>query len=93
MKLEVIHTLWTHAHLVLPAHGLTGSPSEVLLLWLMEKEVELVWETDMPHDVRRQWAMLCAEALMHTNAAAGCTLAPTHLYMFWGTCSTSWPWN
>jgi len=34
----------------------------------MEKEAKLVWETDMPHDARTQWAMLYAEVLVRTNA-------------------------
>jgi hypothetical protein len=42
MKLKVIYTLWMHAHLVLSLHTLAGSLSKVLLLWLIEKEVELM---------------------------------------------------
>jgi hypothetical protein len=46
IKLKVVHALWTHAHLVLSVCALAGSLSKVLLLWLMEKDVELVWEID-----------------------------------------------
>src|SRR5437588_8824534 len=45
--------------------------SEVLLSWLIEKDVELVWETDTPYNAPMQWAMLCAKVLMCSNAAAG----------------------
>jgi len=93
MKLEVVRALWTHAHGLLPARALAGSPSETLLSWLMEKEAELVWETDTPHDARTQWAMLCAEVLVRTNAVTGCVSAPAHLCMFWGTRGASRPWN
>ena len=92
MKLEVVRALWTHAHGLLPARALAGSPSETLLSWLMEKEAELVWETDTPHDARTQWAMLCAEVLVRTNAVTGCASAPAHLCMFWGTRGASRPW-
>jgi len=92
MKLEVVRALWTHAHALLPARALVGSPSETLLSWLMEKEAELVWETDTPHDARTQWAMLCAEVLVRTNAVTGCASAPAHLCMFWGTRGASRPW-
>ena len=92
-KFEVVRALWTHAHSVLPARALAGSLSEVSLSWPVEKEVELVWETDMPHDARTQCAMLSAEVLVRTNAAAGCASAPTHVYVFWGTRGASRPWN
>jgi hypothetical protein len=76
-------------HSVLPVHILPGSLSEVLLLWLMEKKVEFVWETDMLHNVHIQWAMLCTKVLICTNAPAGCMSALTHLYVFWSICGTS----
>jgi hypothetical protein len=86
MKLAVVRELWTHAHSLLPARALAGSPSEALLTWLMERDAEIVWETDTPHDARTQWAMLCAEVLVRTGpAGAGCcTSAPALLRVFWG---------
>ncbi len=95
MKLAVIHLFWMHAHVVLPACTLAGSLSESLLTWLMEKEAELMVETDMPHNVRTQWAMLCAEVLVHTGVAIGYVLAAVQLYVFWGTHGASQPrvWN
>ncbi|KAI9449835.1 hypothetical protein F5148DRAFT_1338704 [Russula earlei] len=71
-----------------------GTPSEALLTWLMEREPELVWETDTPHDARTQWAMLCAEVLLRTSVA-GSTLAPALLRMIWVTPSASrrWVWS
>jgi hypothetical protein len=94
MKLAVVRALWSHAHAVLPAQALAGSPSEALLTWLMEKEAELVWETDKPHDARTQWAMLCAEVLVRSSAAR-CASASALLRMFWGTrgASRRWAWN
>jgi len=94
MKLAVVRALWGHAHAVLPPRSLAGSPSEALLTWLMEREGDLVWETDTPHDARTQWAMLCAEVLVRTSAA-GCTLAPALLRTFWGIpgASRRWTWN
>ena len=41
MKHEAVRALWTHAHSVLPMRAVAGSLSEVLLSWLIEKEVEL----------------------------------------------------
>jgi len=41
----------------------------------MEKEAELVWGTDTPHDAHK-WAMLCAEVLVRTNAVTGYPPAP-----------------
>lgn len=102
MKLAVVRELWTHAHALLPARALVGSPSEALLSWLMEREAEIVWETDTPHDARTQWAMLCAEVLLRTGAAAAgcCTSAPTLLRVFWGIPggsgrrrTTTWNWT
>jgi hypothetical protein len=93
MKLAVVRSLWTQALAVLPARALAGSPSEALLMWLMEKESELVWETDVPHDARTQWAMLCAEVLVRTGATVGCaSAAAAHLRVFWGTSGASRPW-
>jgi hypothetical protein len=93
MKLAVVRSLWTQAHAVLPARALTGSPGEALLMWLMEKESELVWETDTPHDARTQWAMLCAEVLVRTGDTTGCaSAAAAHLRVFWGTRGASRPW-
>jgi hypothetical protein len=91
MKLKVVHVLWMHAHAVLPTQALARPPSEALLSWLMEKETKLMRETDTPHDAHTQWAMLCAEVLVRTNAVTGCASAPVHLCMFWGTCGASWP--
>jgi hypothetical protein len=68
---------------------LAGSPSKSLLTWLIEKEAELMVETDMPHDTCMQWAMLCTEVLMHTGVATGYTLAAAQLRVFQGTCSVS----
>ena len=95
MKLAVVRALWTHAHAVLPARALAGSPSESLLMWLMEKEAELVMETDTPHDARTQWAMLCAEVLVRTGVATGYASAAAQLRVFWGTRGASRPkvWN
>ncbi|KAI9455511.1 hypothetical protein F5148DRAFT_1378062 [Russula earlei] len=94
MKLAVVRTLWGHAHAILPMQALAGTPSEALLTWLIEREAELVWETDTPHDARTQWAMLCAEVLLRTSVS-GSTLAPALLRMFWGTPSASrrWVWS
>jgi hypothetical protein len=94
MKLAVVRSLWTQAHEVLPAQALAGSPSETLLTWLMKKETELVWETDMPHDARTQWASLCAEVIVRTSAA-GCSSSLSLLRMFWGIPGVSqrWEWN
>ena len=91
MKLAVVRALWTHAHAVLPAQALGGSASEALLTWLMEKEAELVWETDTPHDARTQWAMLCAEVLVRSVASSASSL----LRVFWGArgASKRWAWN
>jgi hypothetical protein len=94
MKLAVVRSLWSHAHSVLPAQALAGSPSEALLTWLMKKEAELVWETDTPHDARTQWATLCAEVVVRTGAA-GCSPSLAPLRMFWGTpgASRRWAWD
>jgi len=96
MKLAVVRSLWAHAHSVLPAQALAGSPSEALLTWLMKKEAELVLETDTPHDARTQWATLCAEVVVRTGAA-GCSSSLTLLRMFWGTPGASrrsaWNWS
>jgi hypothetical protein len=96
MKLAVVRSLWTHAHSVLPAQVLAGSPSEALLMWLMEKEAQLVQETDTPHDARTQWAMLCAEVIVCTSAV-GCSPSLALLRMFWGTPGASlrsaWDWT
>jgi hypothetical protein len=75
--------------------ALTRFLSESLLTWLMEKEAELVVETDTPHDMCTQWAMLCAEVLMCTGVATGYALAAAQLCVFWGTCGASQPrvWN
>jgi hypothetical protein len=96
MKLAVVRSLWAHAHLVLPAQALAGSPSEALLTWLMKKEEELVQETDTPHDARTQWATLCAEVTVRTSAA-GCSSSLALLRTFWGTPGASrrcaWNWS
>jgi hypothetical protein len=94
MKLAVVRSLWAHAHSVLPAEALAGSPSEALLTWLMKKEEVLVKETDTPHDARTQWASLCAEVTVRTGAA-GCSSSLALLRMFWGTpgASRRWAWN
>lgn len=96
MKLAVVRSLWAHAHSVLPARVLAGSPSEALLTWLMEKEAVLVQETDTPHDARTQWAMLCAEVIIRPGAA-GCSSSLALLRMFWGTPGASlrsaWNWT
>jgi len=72
-----------------PACVLARSPSESLLTQLMEKEAKLMVETDMLHNARTQWAMLCAEVLMHTSVATGYVLAAAQLRVFWGTHSMS----
>ena len=89
MKLAVVRALWGHVYALLPAQALAGSASEALLTWLMEKEAELVWETDTPFDARTQWAMLCAEVLVRADTPAA------RLRVFWGArgASTQWTWN
>jgi hypothetical protein len=89
MKLAVVRALWGHVHAILPAQALAGSASEALLTWLMEKEAELVLETDLPFDARTQWAMLCAEVLVRADTPA------VRLRMFWGArgATTRWTWN
>ena len=89
MKLAVVRSLWAQAHTVLPAQALAGSPSETLLTWLMKKEMELVRETDTPHDARTQWANLCAEVIVRTGAV-GCSSSLPLLRTFWGTQGASW---
>jgi hypothetical protein len=69
--------------------ALAGSPSESLLAWLIEKEAELVVETDMPHNGRMQWAMLCTEVLVCTGVATGYASATVQLRVFRGTRSAS----
>ena len=94
MKLAVVRSLWAQAHTILPAQALAGSPSETLLAWLMKKEMELVRETDTPHDARTQWANLCAEVVVRTGSA-GCSSSLPLLRMFWGSPGASQPcaWN
>jgi hypothetical protein len=94
MKLAVVRSLWAQAHTVLPAQAFAGSPSETLLTWLMKKEIELVRETDTPHDARTQWANLCAEVIVRTSVA-GCSLSLPLLRMFWGTPGAiqRWEWK
>ncbi|KAI9443494.1 hypothetical protein H4582DRAFT_2072522 [Lactarius indigo] len=89
MKLAAVRALWGHVHAVLPAQALAGSPSGTLLTWLMEKEKELILETDTPFDARTEWAMLCAEVLVRVDAPAA------RLRMFWGarSASTRWTWS
>ncbi|KAH9011657.1 hypothetical protein EDB85DRAFT_2281515 [Lactarius pseudohatsudake] len=89
MKLAAVRTLWGHVHMVLPAQALAGSASDLLLTWLMEKETDLILETDTPFDARTQWAMLCAEVLVRADAPAA------RLRVFWGArgASTRWTWN
>ena len=89
MKLAVVRALWGHVHAVLPAQALASSASETLLTWLMEKEAELVLETDTPFDARTQWAMLCAEVLVRADTPAA------RLRVFWRArgASTRWTWN
>ncbi|KAI9465049.1 hypothetical protein BJY52DRAFT_1209886 [Lactarius psammicola] len=89
MKLAVVRALWGHVYAVLPAQALAGSASEALLTWLMEKEAELILETDTPFDARTQWAMLCAEVLVRADAPAA------RLRVFWGArgASTRWTWT
>jgi len=91
MKLAVIYLFWMHVHVVLPTCALAGSLSESLLTQLMEKEAKLMVETDTPHNTHTQWAMLCAEVLVHTGVATGYTLAAAQLHVFWGTHSVSQP--
>ena len=52
-------------------------------------------ETDTPHDTRMQFAMLCAEVLVHTGVATGYASAAVQLRLFWGTRGMSQPrvWN
>ncbi len=71
-----------HVHAVLPTCVLAGSLSKSLLTQLMEKEAELVVETDTPHSVYMQWAMLCAKVLMHTSITTGYILATAQLCVF-----------
>ena len=94
MKLAVVRSLWAHAHSVLPAQALAGSPSEALFTWLMKKEAELVCETDTPHDARTQWALFCAEVILRTSATS-CSSSLALLRMFWGTpgASQRWAWD
>jgi hypothetical protein len=92
MKLAVVRALWTHARVVLPQQALGGSASESLLTWLMEKEAELVWETDTPHDARTQWATLCAEVLLYSVPSS---TSSSLLRVFWCArgASRRWAWN
>jgi hypothetical protein len=55
----------------------------------MEKEAELVQETDTPFDARTQWATLCTEVLVRADTPAA------RLRVFWGArgASTQWTWN
>ncbi|KAI0301170.1 hypothetical protein B0F90DRAFT_1817185 [Multifurca ochricompacta] len=94
MKLCVVRSLWTQTHSVLPAQALAGSASEALLTWLMEKEAELVWETNTPHDARTQWAMLCADVLARSSTGARDASASL-LRVFWGVrgASRRWTWS
>ena len=89
MKLAVVRALWEHVHTILPAQALSGSASEKLLTWLMEKESELVWETDTPFDARTQWALLCAEVLVRADEPAA------RLRVFWGArgANMRWTWT
>ncbi|KAH9971901.1 hypothetical protein BGW80DRAFT_1460112 [Lactifluus volemus] len=73
-----------------------ASMSESLLTWLMEKEPEIVWETDTPHDARTQWAMLCAEVIMRSAPSPSSSSSSTPLLcVFWGSASSrhrTWDW-
>ena len=81
MKLEVVRAVWTHAHSVLPARVLAGSPSEVLLSWLMEKGAELVGNGyaaqrahAVGHALCRSWAPMLQQAARrppHTFTCSG----------------------
>jgi hypothetical protein len=95
MKLAVVRALWTHAHVILPTEALGASASESLLHWLMEKESEIVWETDTPHDARTQWAMLCAEVIMRSAPSPSSSSSTSLLRVFWGGASSkrrTWNW-
>jgi hypothetical protein len=52
-------------------------------------------ETDTLHNTCTQFAMLCAEVLVHTGVATGYTSAAAQLHLFWGTHGMSRPrvWN
>ncbi|KAH9952882.1 hypothetical protein BGW80DRAFT_1259777 [Lactifluus volemus] len=74
---------------------LSASASESLLTWFMEKEPEIVWETDTPHDARTQWAMLCAEVIMRSAPSPSSSSSTPLLRMFWGGASSrrrTWDW-
>jgi hypothetical protein len=95
MKLAVVRALWTHVHVMLPTEALSASASESLLTWLMEKEPKIVWETDMLHDARTQWAMLCAEVIMHSAPSPSSSSSTPLLHVFWGGASSrcrTWDW-
>ena len=47
----------------------------------------------LAYEVRGVGLLRDAEVLVRTNAATGCTSAPMHLYVLWGTRGTSRPWN
>ncbi|KAL6302847.1 hypothetical protein BKA93DRAFT_736024 [Sparassis latifolia] len=60
LKLVVIRELWTIARTIFPRSALSG-PAEKLLMYLDRHESDLVDDMDLPDDIRKQWAYLCAE--------------------------------
>ncbi|KAI0322414.1 hypothetical protein OF83DRAFT_803492 [Amylostereum chailletii] len=88
VKLSVARELWGPAARIIPDEEL-GTIAKSFIDFLIEKESELVWEEDSPHDAREQWSLLCAEVLLHCS--------PTWLQSFWGirgaSSACSWDWT
>ncbi|TFY80913.1 hypothetical protein EWM64_g3098 [Hericium alpestre] len=88
MKLNVTRELWDVARRIIPEDDLAAA-AEIVLIYLMENEHDLVWETDSTHDARDQWVFLCTELLVR------CREATTKI--FWGakhpSSAMKWKWD
>ncbi|KAA1469740.1 hypothetical protein DENSPDRAFT_816901 [Dentipellis sp. KUC8613] len=85
MKLSVTRDLWEIVREIIPEDDHSVA-AERLLVYLMENEMDLVWETHSPHDARTQWTNLCVELLV------GCREKTSKI--FWGLKGpTKWDWG
>lgn len=64
LKLSLVHDLWTATANNVP-HGYLAKAAERLLATLVDSELELVWDTELPtDDARKHWAGLCAQVML-----------------------------